>query len=206
MEEKLIKILFALNLTNSMSKLLFFITNSWSNDQSKAKLYCFYDSKTAKEKLLEPGFITSITFAGSLMLEKSEGAICTDVTSNESYGIPYEEFNKVSGRNRYNCDYPHNMFNTEKFKDKKPFFWYGILSWCITNGEIHSNMDRHPYNSFHRALYEYFYNVKDNRIDGYEDLADEDPIKKWTKILAEVESRPEKNPYPKKERNYFHNY
>ena len=175
-----------------MSKLLFIITNCWSGSYSKAKLYCFYDIKSVKEKFLEPGFIESITFAGSLRLRKEpEGTPITDIESAESYNIPYEQFDKLEWKNKSNSDYPHDMFSFGKFEDRDPFFCYKILSWGLTNGEITSNMNQHKPNSFHRALYEFFYKLKNNRVYDYAEYSKDNAISKWLAVLNEVESRPE---------------
>jgi len=184
-----------------MQYLLFFITNCWSESQSNAKLYCFYDIKSVKEKFLEPGFITSITFAGRLHLKNQPNNSDTDIESNEIYNIQYDEFNKIPHKSREDVDYPHELFNLEKYKGEK-HFWYGILSWGLTNGDIAVNMYQHPYNSFHRALYEFFYETKNNSVYGYSEYSKDNAITKWTTLLEQVESRPATNPFPKPTRSY----
>ena len=169
-----------------MSKLLFFITNCWSTSKSKPQLYCFYDYKSAKEKLLEPGFIITITFAGTLHLYDGN----TDIEENEIYNIPYDVFDCIGDHYR-RVDYPHELFNPEKYKDKKPFYTYEILSWGSTNGEITSSMNSYPRNSFHRVLYEYFYTLSNkNNINGYQEWVNsEDAIIRLSTIIDDVEKR-----------------
>lgn len=159
----------------------FFITNCWSSNQSNAKLYCFYNIESLKEKLLEPGFIQSITFGGTLILNTDQ-----DVnTIDKSFDI----FEKKPYATRANTDYPEQLFEITKYKN--PFFHYNLLGWNLTNGEITQNMNRYSYNSFYRALYEFFYNLdKNGSVFDYRTWnKDQDLIIEWQNVLKQVENR-----------------